>query len=148
MVPAKATDDELAGIILDATDDPAALTSYKVTKAIKAACGGKGVGEARAARLVDLAQRRHRSRSVDFHRREEVIMTYLEDAAAILNQELTAWNQRAIKNSENMRAEILDARLRIAEGFARLAAIKAGLPPCYHPVRPEPGQDPEGSRNG
>ena len=64
VVPAKATDDELAGIILDATDDPAALTSYKVTKAIKAACGGKGVGEARAARLVDLAQRRHRSRSV------------------------------------------------------------------------------------
>ena len=75
-------------------------------------------------------------------------MTYLEDAAAILNQELTAWNQRAIKNSENMRTEILDARLRIVEGFARLAAIKAGLPPCCHPVRPEPGQDPEGSRNG
>ena len=51
-------------------------------------------------------------------------MTYLEDAAAILNKELTAWNQRAIKNSENMRAEILDARLRIAEGFARLAAVE------------------------
>ncbi len=64
IVPAKATDDELVAIILDATDDPAALTSYKVTKAIKVACGGKGVGEARAARLVDLAQRRHRSRSV------------------------------------------------------------------------------------
>ena len=64
IVPAKATDDELIVIILDATDDPAALTNYKVTKAIKAACGGKGVGEARAARLVDLAQRKHRSRSV------------------------------------------------------------------------------------
>ena len=64
VVPAKATDDELVVIILDATDDPAALTNYTVTKAIKAACGNKGVGEARAARLVDLAQRRHRSRSV------------------------------------------------------------------------------------
>jgi hypothetical protein len=64
VVPAKATDDDLAVIILDATDDPATLTSYKVNKAIKDACGGKGVGEARAVRLVDLAQRRHRSRSV------------------------------------------------------------------------------------
>jgi Protein of unknown function (DUF2637) len=64
VVPAKATDDDLAVIILDATDDPAALTSYKAIKAIKTACGNKGVGEARAARLVDLAQRRHRSRSV------------------------------------------------------------------------------------
>ena len=64
VVPAKATDDELAVIILDAADDPAALTTYKVNKAIKAACGNKGVGETRAARLVDLAQRKHRSRSV------------------------------------------------------------------------------------
>ena len=64
VVPAKATDDELVAIILDAADDPAALTNYKVNKAIKAACGGKGVGETRAARLVDLAQRKHRSRSV------------------------------------------------------------------------------------
>jgi hypothetical protein len=64
VVPAKASDDELVVIILDATDDPATLTNYKVTKAIKAACGGKGVGEPRATRLVDLAQRRHRSRSV------------------------------------------------------------------------------------
>jgi hypothetical protein len=64
VVPAKATDDELVVIILDATDDPAALTNYKVTKAIKEACGGKSVGETRAARLVELAQREHRSRSV------------------------------------------------------------------------------------
>ena len=64
VVPAKATDDELVVIILDATDDPAALNSYKVTKAVKAACGGMGIGAARAVRLVDLAQRKHRSRSV------------------------------------------------------------------------------------
>ncbi len=64
VVPAKATDDELVAIILDATDDPGSLTNYKVNKAIKAACGDKGVGETRASRLVDLAQRRHRSRSV------------------------------------------------------------------------------------
>ena len=64
VVPAKASDDELVAIILDATDDPGSLTNYKVNKAIKAACGDKGVGETRATRLVDLAQRRHRSRSV------------------------------------------------------------------------------------
>lgn len=64
VVPAKATDDELAAIILDATEDPAGLTNYKVNKAIKAACGGKGVGETRAARLVDLAQRTHRAQVV------------------------------------------------------------------------------------
>jgi len=64
VVPAKATDDELVDIILDATDDPAALTNYKATKAIKAACGDKGVGETRASRLVDLAQRRHREHRV------------------------------------------------------------------------------------
>ncbi len=64
VVPAKATDDELVAIILDATDDPGSLTNYKVNKAIKDACAGKGVGETRATRLVDLAQRRHRSRSV------------------------------------------------------------------------------------
>ena len=64
VVPAKASDDELVAIVLDATDDPASLTNYTVNKAIKAVCGDKGVGESRAARLVDLAQRRHRSRSV------------------------------------------------------------------------------------
>ena len=64
VVPAKATDDELVVIVLDVTDDPAALTNYKVNKAIKEACGGKGVGETRAARLVDLAQRQHRSATV------------------------------------------------------------------------------------
>jgi Protein of unknown function (DUF2637) len=64
VVPAKATDDQLISIILDAAGDPAALNNYKAVKAIKDACGGKGVGEARAARLVGLAQRRHRSRSV------------------------------------------------------------------------------------
>lgn len=51
-------------------------------------------------------------------------MTYLEHAAAILNKALTEWNQRAIKNPDDMRAEILDARLRIADGFARLAAVE------------------------
>jgi len=66
------------------------------------------------------------------------LSTYLEEAAAILHKELTVWNTRAIKNPENMRAEILDARLRIAEGFARLAAIQAGLP---FPVQPDPGQE-------
>jgi hypothetical protein len=64
VVPAKATDDDLVSIILDATEDPAGLNNYQVNKAIKEACGGKGVGEPRAARLVDLAQRRHREHRV------------------------------------------------------------------------------------
>jgi hypothetical protein len=32
-----------------------------------------------------------------------------------------------------------DRRLEIAEGFTRLAAIEAGLPPCCHALH----QDPE-----
>ena len=64
VVPAKATNDQLADLILDAVEDPAELNPYKVNKTLKEHCGGKGVGEARAALLVDLAQRMHREHRV------------------------------------------------------------------------------------
>ena len=42
---------------------------------------------------------------------------------------------------ERILAEVNDRRMEIADGFTRLAAIKAGLPPCWHRTRPEPGQE-------
>jgi hypothetical protein len=63
-VPAKAADEQLADLILEHAGDPAGLNAYQVIKTLKAQCGGKGVGEARAAQLVELAQRRHREHRV------------------------------------------------------------------------------------
>ena len=51
---------------------------------------------------------------------------YLETAAAILGKALTYWEQRAIRRADEDRAEILDARLRIAAGYAELAAVQRG----------------------
>lgn len=64
IVPAKASNDALADLILEHSDDPAALNSYQVNKILKAQCAGKGVGEERAKVLADLAQRRHRGQRV------------------------------------------------------------------------------------
>ena len=38
---------------------------------------------------------------------------------------------------DDKRAEILDARLRIAEGFAKLAAVQRDIPLCLHET-PDP----------
>ena len=84
-------------------------------------------------------------------------MTYDEEAAAKLRKARAANDKRAEVAAElagtklphlKIDAEVADRSMEIFEGFARLAAIKAGLPPCYHPVRQVSGQDPEGSRNG
>ena len=73
-------------------------------------------------------------------------MTYLEDAAAELEKAREANEQRfkvvlslaeAKVPTLEMRAEVDDRRMEIAEGFTRLAAIEAGLPPCYHVLRTE-----------
>lgn len=64
IVPAKASDDTLADLILEHSEDPAELNPYRVNKILKAQCGDKGVGEARAAKLADLAQRRSREHRV------------------------------------------------------------------------------------
>lgn len=62
---------------------------------------------------------------------------YLTQAANTLHKALTYWEQTAMKNADTMRAEILDARLRIAHGFAELAAVQRGVP---LEARPEPGR--------
>lgn len=64
VVPAKASNDTLADLILEHSEDPAGLNPYQVNKILKAHCGGKGVGEARASLLVDLAQRVHREHRI------------------------------------------------------------------------------------
>jgi hypothetical protein len=64
IVPAKVSNDDLAAFILEHADDPAELNPYRVNKILRERCGGKAVGEARAALLVDLAQRRHREHRV------------------------------------------------------------------------------------
>ena len=52
-------------------------------------------------------------------------MSYLEDAAAELRKAA-----EAIDRSSIGAAAWTSERLRIADGYTRLAAIEAGLPPC------------------
>ena len=70
----------------------------------------------------------------------------MEDAAAELEKAREANKQRfkvvlslaeAKVPTLEMRAEVDERRMEIAEGFTRLAAIEAGLPPCYHVLRTE-----------
>ena len=73
---------------------------------------------------------------------------YLEEAAAELRKARAANEQRremaviALRGDPALAAKILaevnDRTLEIADGFIRLAAIKAGLPPCCHHAQPEP----------
>ncbi len=68
---------------------------------------------------------------------------YLTEAAAELRKARAANDRRRTDApSPQEAAEIADRSMELAEGFTRLAAIKAGLPPCYHPARPEPGREP------
>jgi hypothetical protein len=83
---------------------------------------------------------------------KEVTVDYLNDAAADLARAREANSRRAgladelrssgrEQQAHAIDAEVADRALRIAEASVGLAAIKAGLPPCYHPARPEPGQE-------
>jgi len=59
MVPSKASDDELAELVLPLFGGPGPVTRYKVVKAIREAAGGKaGVGDERADRIMELARRK------------------------------------------------------------------------------------------
>jgi hypothetical protein len=59
LVPSKATDDELAELVLPLLDGPDPVTRYKVVKTIREAAGGKaGIGDDRADRIMDLARRK------------------------------------------------------------------------------------------
>jgi hypothetical protein len=64
-------------------------------------------------------------------------MDYLEEAAAVLARARTYWEQAAIANPDNMRGEILDARLRIAKAYAKLAAVQRAGPCRCHDAEPE-----------
>lgn len=59
VVPAKATDDELAELVLPLFEDGSEVTKYRVIKAIKAAAGGKAsIGDKRAGDVLELARRK------------------------------------------------------------------------------------------
>ena len=64
LVPSKATDDELAELVLPLFDGPDEVKKYGVLKAIKEASGGAGIGDKRAGEILELAQRKHRERRV------------------------------------------------------------------------------------
>lgn len=64
VVAADATDDQLAGLILEHAEDVAALTPYRVNKIIKDQGGKKKLGDPRALRVIVLVQRMHRARTV------------------------------------------------------------------------------------
>jgi hypothetical protein len=64
LVAADATDDQLAGLILEHAEDVAALTPYRVNKIIKDQGGKKKLGDPRALRVIVLVQRMHRARTV------------------------------------------------------------------------------------
>jgi hypothetical protein len=62
--------------------------------------------------------------------------SYLQEAAAELRK-ASAVLVHSVQDPVGAAAE----HRRIAEGFTRLAAIEAGLPPCCHRV--QPGQEPQ-----
>lgn len=64
VVPSKASDDELAELVLPLFDGPGEVKKYGVIKAVKDASGGAGVGDKRAGGILDLARRKHRAQVV------------------------------------------------------------------------------------
>ena len=74
---------------------------------------------------------------------------YLEQAAAELANAREVnekrWERAAqVRDADPHGADALEAEaaarsMEIAEGYTRLAAIEAGLPPCHHPL--QPGQE-------
>lgn len=64
LVPSKASDDELAELLLPLFDGPDDVKKYGVIKAVKEASGGAGIGDKRAGEILELARRKHRERRV------------------------------------------------------------------------------------
>jgi hypothetical protein len=59
VVPSKASDDELAELVLPLFDDGSEVTKYKVVKTVREAAGGKaGIGDKRAGDILELARRK------------------------------------------------------------------------------------------
>jgi hypothetical protein len=76
----------------------------------------------------------------------KIIMTYVEEAAEQLRRARFANDARAgsvhswlTEGAIPLLTEVNQRRMEIADAFTRLAAIEAGLPPCYHV--PQPGPD-------
>lgn len=61
--PSRATDDELAELVLPLFDGPDEVKKYGVIKAVKEA-RGIGIGDERAGRVLELARRKHRTQRV------------------------------------------------------------------------------------
>jgi len=76
-------------------------------------------------------------------------ITCLAEAAAEIRAALEAnagreENTRHLKDEGHAtRRQIRGERLRLIDRLIVIAAIEAGLPPCCHPLRPEPARDPE-----
>ncbi len=60
IVVAKATDDDLAEVVMPLFDDGAGVTPYAVVKAVEEASGGTKIGYPRARRIMAAAERKHR----------------------------------------------------------------------------------------
>lgn len=67
---------------------------------------------------------------------------YLQRAASILNDALQPFVHRAMREpSSALSADVLNAQIRAAHGFAELAAVQRGISPCCHHLQPE--QEPQ-----
>ena len=58
VVPAKASDEELAALVAEHAEDISALNPYRVDKILKEQCNGASVGDKRLAAIADLARRK------------------------------------------------------------------------------------------
>ena len=64
-MPSKASDDELAELVLPLFADGSEITKYRIIKAVREASGGKaGIGDKRAGEILELARRKHRAHRV------------------------------------------------------------------------------------
>ena len=77
-----------------------------------------------------------RQAAAELHKAREA-----NDMRAGLVESMGAGNATAEEIARERR-EISDRSMEIAEGLILVAAIEAGLELCYHPVRPEAGQEP------
>lgn len=80
-------------------------------------------------------------------------MTPLEEAADLLRKAAADNERRALESAAveavspgtsgtaGVLREVNGRRLEIAEALIRIAAISAGLPPCYHPLSAEHEQE-------
>jgi hypothetical protein len=65
VVPSKASDEDLAELVLPLFADGSEVTKYRIIKAVREASGGKaGIGDKRAGEILELARRKRRAQRV------------------------------------------------------------------------------------